>query len=147
MSRPKVGGFYAWHEKPNTLYGYDKPCTFTELARYSEDWENGVEGAVSTLVNGVLHSVDDKPSLVTDEGEQIWHRYGVMHRDGAPARMLPDESWAWYQNGKRHRVDGPASYTSRGYNPTTRRADGTYEYWLEGIRFPKYKWQRLVDQL
>ena len=41
-------------------------------------------------------------------GDKAWWQNGLRHRLDGPAVERPDGYKAWYQNGKRHRLDGPA---------------------------------------
>lgn len=86
-------------------------------------------------IDGVLHSIDDKPIVVDGFSARphiilTWYRYGVKHRDSAdgfsrPAmiriyrpkreynqRRVPDPSESlvlvYYRDGRFHRKDGPA---------------------------------------
>jgi antitoxin component YwqK of YwqJK toxin-antitoxin module len=89
-----------------------------------------------TYRNGLLHSYDDNPAIVADNGTykvwykegkihrdgdlpaitrhdvqyQEWYRAGMLHRDGdLPAIIGSDNHREWYRNGKLHRDgDEPA---------------------------------------
>jgi hypothetical protein len=84
------------------------------------DEEEGVD-IVETLVGGVHHSVNGKPSIVyleydDEEGivleELIFHRRGRMHREGGPAWAKAERGRImfhnYYANGLKHRVGEPA---------------------------------------
>jgi hypothetical protein len=70
---------------------------------------------IMTIINGQLHSTDDRPSMtVTDaEGrpvEATWHQNNRVHRDGdQPARESYEDGlmWSqeWFLNGKPSRPD------------------------------------------
>ena len=45
---------------------------------------------------------------VDSEGTKRWYQNGKLHRLDGPAGEWADGSKFWYQNGKRHRLDGPA---------------------------------------
>ena len=57
---------------------------------------------------GRLHSFDDKPSIITPNGTQYWHNYGVIHRENGPAIKTAKGYQFFYQNGKCHREGDPA---------------------------------------
>lgn len=38
-------------------------------------------------------------------------RKGLLHRDNGPAHLIADQMEIWYQDGKKHRTDGPAKST------------------------------------
>lgn len=77
----------------------------------------------ATYLNGVLHSFDDSPAIVLASGNSVWYRNGKLHRDNGPA-MVYNGSQYWYQLGALHRENMPAIIY----------ANGTTEYWLNGIR-------------
>jgi len=64
---------------------------------------------------------------VDDTGTKHWYQDGKRHRVDGPAAEYADGTKVWYQDGKRHRVDGPA----------VEWADGTKLWYLDG------KWHRV----
>jgi small nuclear ribonucleoprotein (snRNP)-like protein len=97
-----------------------------------------------TYKNGLLHSFDDQPALVIDDfakewlKDGKWHREGdkpaviydgifkyydndILHRKEGPAVTSDKENFRheWWENGKRHRIGGPAVY------------DGNIQEWWE----------------
>jgi hypothetical protein len=68
----------------------------------------------------------------------INHKNGIFfvnkndyyHRDKGPS-IIGRNCQAWYENGKRHRLDGPAYI--KGYNK---------EYWIEGEKYTKYAYHK-----
>lgn len=56
----------------------------------------------------VLHSDNDMPSLIRPSGYRAWHKFGFLHRDGAPAVVMANGKQRYYQKGELHREDGPA---------------------------------------
>ena len=54
----------------------------------------------------------------------IWIQNGKLHRLDGPAAIYNNGTEFWFQNGKRHRLDGPA----------IEWADGT-EFWLQNDKF------------
>jgi hypothetical protein len=68
-------------------------------------------------------------------GNKVWHKNNLLHREDGPAIENTNGSQVWYLNGKRHRVGGPAYYTSgcsltKGTIPAT----GYREYYVNGKR-------------
>jgi hypothetical protein len=90
-----------------------------------------------TYKNGLYHSFDDQPAIVTPNWswewckDGKWHREGdkpavieegghvfkyydndFLHRIGGPAVTCDKENFTheWWDNGKRHRIGGPAVY-------------------------------------
>jgi len=51
---------------------------------------------------------------VNDDGTREWFQNGKLHRLDGPAFEDADGYKSWYQNGKRHRLDGPACEYANG---------------------------------
>lgn len=51
----------------------------------------------------------------------------LLDKDGSVRIYLLDQNYHWYQNGKRHRTNGPAYIEVNGYR----------EWWLNGQFLPK----------
>ncbi len=74
--------------------------------------------------------MDDKPYLEIDEWKtRIWrNKYGQYHcLDGPAIERIDDLNniREWWQNGKKHRLDGPATEV------------GGYKAWFKnGVKFP-----------
>jgi hypothetical protein len=67
---------------------------------------------------GLLHSIDDQPSLIDDEGNTFWHKDGRFHRDNdLPAIIMNNGDKYWYINGVPNRLDISLPYIemSNGY--------------------------------
>jgi antitoxin component YwqK of YwqJK toxin-antitoxin module len=55
---------------------------------------------------GLLHSIDDKPSLIDDDDNKYWHKDGRLHRDNdLPAIIMGNGDKYWYINGAPSRLD------------------------------------------
>jgi len=59
---------------------------------------------------------------VYENGDQVWHLNGKLHREDGPAVIWASGYQEWWLNGNKHREDGPAVI----------RADGTQVWWLNG---------------
>ncbi len=66
--------------------------------------------------NGILHSENDKPAVVGQNGNQYWFRDGKSHRGGdKPAVMYQNGDQYWFKDGYLHREDGkPAIVCQNG---------------------------------
>ena len=76
--------------------------------------------------NGRLHSVDDRPGMILDDGvEMKWYHMGVLHRDGNKPALhnTVTDKQSFYKHGRLHNHLGPAKHY----------ADGSVEWWWEGI--------------
>ena len=68
-------------------------------------------------------------------GDKYWYQNGVRHRLDGPAVELANGTKAWYQNGERHRLDGPA----------VELANGDESYWIEGNHYHYQDWKQKVE--
>ena len=59
------------------------------------------------------------------------------HYETYEVRLYPDGSKWWYQNGNRHRLDGPAIEYS----------DGTKEWYIEGKEYTEQAFNQKVKEL
>lgn len=50
--------------------------------------------------NGQPHSVDDLPAITRPNGEEIYYRHGIIHRELGPAHIHPDGRGDWYHHGR-----------------------------------------------
>jgi len=75
----------------------------------------------STTAYGVLHSLNDRPALVSRDGYMCWYRNGELHRaDDKPAEIsVIGKYLGWYIDGYLHRV---------GDQPALIRPNGKYWY-------------------
>jgi hypothetical protein len=88
-------------------------------------------GLMAYFKDGVLHRDGDKPAVISsqlDKGhdgmhyfKEQWYQNGKRHRVGGPAILYWDKSvWDYYKDGELHRCDGPAQrrpfYTGKNIN-------------------------------
>ena len=71
---------------------------------------------------------------VDSYGSKLWYQNGKLHRLDGPAVEEADGSKRWYQNGKLHRLDGPA----------VEEADGTKEWWIEGTFYTEERFNKIT---
>lgn len=68
---------------------------------------------------GVLHSINDEPAVVVNDGEELtWYKHGMRHREqcDGPAFVAGTKgTFKWYNMGVLHRTDGPALVTLLGW--------------------------------
>ena len=60
---------------------------------------------VAELYSALKYRVEVSPVTGT---HSYYNAAGQLHCDEGPAIVRVDGTLAWYQNGKRHRTDGPA---------------------------------------
>ena len=96
-----------------------------------------------------LNSINDKPSLIYENGAQLWYKNGLKHRENnLPATIDEYGSQFWYKNGLRHRKDDlPAVIYENGTKywfinglehrdgdlPAVIHSTGICEWWKNGI--------------
>jgi len=58
-----------------------------------------------TYWNGLLHSYDDEPAIVADNGTyKVWYKQGKIHREGDLPAITRNEIYQeWYKEGELHR--------------------------------------------
>ena len=81
--------------------------------------------------------------------DRSWYQNGKPHRLDGPAIEHADGSKFWYQNGKYHRLDGPA----------IEWADGSKFWYIEGVKYSEAEFvaktqpiremtmQQIIDEL
>jgi len=65
--------------------------------------------------NGRLHSFDDNPAVIYNNGDKLWYKKGRFHRKGGPAIEWANGDKFWYSKSRHHRIDGPAIERKNGY--------------------------------
>lgn len=80
--------------------------------------------------HGKRHRFNDQPAY-SHKNTHIWYQHGKIHRDNdKPALIIVDaEHKAWFNNGIRHRKNGPALIPGR-----YRRRRPRPQYWLDGMK-------------
>ena len=58
--------------------------------------------------NKIWHRLDG-PAFIYKNGDYVWYKMGVAHRDYGPAIFVAGNE-SWVNNGVYHRLDGPAYY-------------------------------------
>lgn len=123
---------------------FARPVEFRTVVKYPGN--DFLFETTHTYINGLLHSIRDKPAVVHANGTQEWWSHGQLHRDTGPAVIYMDGDKIWYQNGRRHREGAPAVICTNGtqiwYSRGRRHresapaviANGTLEWWVEGRR-------------
>lgn len=67
-----------------------------------------INGAYSLCKKGTkILSQEDGP-IVMANGDKLWFKQGILHREDGPAIERFKGDWGWYYNGQCHREDGPA---------------------------------------
>ena len=68
------------------------------------------------------------PAVLWWDGDTEWWENGKYHRlDGPAIDYDADQRWHWYQHGKLHRIDGPAEIF--GFSP---KDMDMIDFWLNG---------------
>lgn len=77
---------------------------------------------------------------VTSDGNTFWcsdPEFKILHRETGPAIESTDGYKAYYQNGKRHRLDGPARIWP----------DGEEQYCIDGVYYTKEEFLAKINQV
>ena len=72
---------------------------------------------------------------VCNNGYKAWYQNGKLHRIDGPAEELMNGYKAWYQNGKLHRLDGPA----------IEHIDNKYWY-IEGVEYTETEFKKKTEK-
>lgn len=64
--------------------------------------------------NWDIHRENDLPAIEYNNGDKIWYKNGVKHREGKPAVIFADGHQEWWFKGELHREDGPAIIRKSG---------------------------------
>lgn len=71
-----------------------------------------IDGKRATVwkLAGSVHRDDDKPAIISANGDKFWYQRGKLHRGGdLPAVVTKSGKRGWWQHGKCHRDgDKPA---------------------------------------
>ena len=65
------------------------------------------DGDVVWYKDGLIHR-EDGPAIEYADGHKSWHKNGVHNRDDGHAIEFPNGDKEWWKEDKRHRLDGPA---------------------------------------
>ena len=60
--------------------------------------------------------------VISENGTKVWYEDGKLHRVDGPAVIYANGGKVWWVDGKRHRVDGPA----------IEYANGDKVWWVDG---------------
>lgn len=66
-----------------------------------------MRGSSSTGAGPCCTGSTDPPAPGRTAGQE-WHQNGRLHRLDGPAMVLPNGMQRWYVDGRLHRADGPA---------------------------------------
>jgi hypothetical protein len=89
---------------------------------------------------------------VIEDGTQVWYQNGQRHRLDGPAVIWANGTQYWYQNGQRHRLDGPAAIRPDGaqtwfQNDKLHRMDGPAAIWADGFQRWYQNDQNITEQV
>jgi len=85
---------------------------------------------------------------INETGVKCWYQNGKRHRDDGPAVEHPTGIKVWWVNGKLHREDGPAYEGMNGYqewwiNGRLHRLDGPAYEGIDNIKYWYYEGKRI----
>lgn len=93
-------------------------------------------------------STSDASFEINANGTKIWYQNGLKHRTDGPAIEYMDGTKYWYQNGEFHRLDGPAIKFANGIKRWYVR-DQEITYWIrqQGISETPTKEEQMLIRL
>jgi hypothetical protein len=99
-------------------------------------------GDVIYIRHGLLHR-EEGPAVEQADGTKQWHRDGKLYREDGPAVERASGTKEWWRDGKRHREVGPAVEWADGAKEWHRdgklhREDGPAVEWADGTK----EWHR-----
>jgi len=96
----------------------DNGLTLEDVNEMKLPWTGVIENYKSykliSCKDGVMHSFDDKPSVIMENSDQYWYKDGNLHRDNGPAAIFSNGTQYWWIDGKLHNDIGPAIIYSNG---------------------------------
>lgn len=90
-------------------------------------------GDVIYYKDGMIHR-EDGPAMECKNGDKFWFHNEVPHRIGGPACEFANGPKMWMVNGVRHREDGPAIENTRTGN----------KYFLNGKELTEQEYNRIM---
>lgn len=87
--------------------------------------------------NGNLHR-NDGPALILHNGDSIWYKNGVVHRDGDLPAATTSIGQFWYKEGKYHRD---------GDKPAIVYKSGNKQWYTKGLKNRDRRQPAVVDPL
>lgn len=106
----------------NSEHYYLNDKLYTE-SEYIDEIENKtslkeltIDGNKATYRFGVLHTEDNIPTIIKQNGDKYYYKLGILHRENGPAIIKHNGDKHYYQLGFLHNDDGPAIQLSNGVN-------------------------------
>jgi hypothetical protein len=75
--------------------------------------------------------------IIDKDNDKAWYQNGRRHKEDGPSVEFANGSKWWYLNGKRHRTNGPA----------IELADGYKEWWLNDEKLTEQQHRALVRHI
>ena len=95
---------------------YAKREYIDEIENKTSLEELTIDGNKVTYRFGVLHTEDNIPTIIKQNGDKYYYKLGILHRENGPAIQLSNGDKHYYQLGFLHNEDGPAIQLSNGDN-------------------------------
>jgi hypothetical protein len=140
-----------WLRRPTYTDGTHTMAIWNETRNYVGNQLHSVADAPAVVTsageqkwykNGALDRDGDRPAVITPKGSKMWFKGGRAHRARGPAVVRSNGEIKYYVNSRLHRDFGPAVKKANGSQYWYRRgllqyglrADGTQEYFTNGVR-------------
>lgn len=95
---------------------YTKSEYIDEIENKTSLKELTIDGNKVTYRFGVLHTEDNIPTIIKQNGDKYYYKLGILHRENGPAIIKHNGDKHYYQLGFLHNEDGPAIQLSNGDN-------------------------------
>lgn len=100
------------------------------------------------IETGLAHRTDGPATYYPGSKDEIWYKYGKIHRIGGPAQTVDHEDGLtqyWMVDGEAHREDGPAAIYHNGtemyyQNNILHREDGPAIKDVRSDGYIEYRW-------
>lgn len=116
-----------------------KPAEFIVLTSTHNSGRDKVKNLTRNAKNQ-LHSINDQPSRLYENGSCDWHKNGKLHRENGPAVIDFDLDMNLYEeyqrNGRIHNPNGPAQIWYNGNTPEK------ISWWWQGSRMSFNQWAK-----
>lgn len=124
-------------------YAYTRPGINTFVAIAKSIYIT--RGCSYMKIFGKLHSINDEPAFVSNNGVQKWYYNGSLHRaDDKPAVIYPESNHTWYYRGEYDDITffkNTREWWRHGImyrdncQPTVIHANGYLEWWSNGVKY------------
>ena len=90
---------------------------------------NEYDGGIYSYLGNMIHSFNDQPAIIYNNGNKYWFWYGKKHRGGDQPAFVDSIGYkSWFWHGERHRENDL---------PAIEWETGKKEWYRHGLRYRK----------